>query len=503
MTLTGLWQDTTETMLLIRCAVHVNRDQLIRCRTLLVISMLLTCRPFLLISAINSRLLVTSSSKFCATVPAAKSAKAAKKAPAKEHLNVGTIGHVDHGKTTLTSAITKYCHERHQGSKYVKFDDIDKAKEERIRGVTINASHIEYTTDRRHYAHTDCPGHADYIKNMICGTSQMDAAILVVAGSEGQMPQTREHVLLSRQIGLKQMVVYVNKCDLIDKDMKELVELEVRDLLSDHGFDGEKVPIVFGSALTALDPDPSVSQSELGEPSIAQLLDVMDTQLEAPKRDTSGPLALFFDSKVSIPGRGTVIIGTISRGTVSRGDAVEVIGHGEKMKTVVTDIHVFGKSTPVAIAGDHVGILVRGIKTNQLQRGMVLCKPDSLQMNNRFEASIYLLSEAEGGRRAPISTHYVQGLYCQTWVMGVRVDVPRSQGGLIMPGDHGVAHLTLARSMVMPDGTKFTIRQGSTTVISGVINKALPPLVEPSKFIKGKLKEKMTEEYGDPDEKKE
>lgn len=408
---------------------------------------------------------------------------------------MGTIGHVDHGKTTLTSAITKFCNERYKGSKYVAFDDIDKAKEEKIRGVTINASHVEYSTDRRHYAHTDCPGHADYIKNMICGTSQMDAAILVVAGSEGAMPQTREHVLLSHQIGLKQMVVFVNKCDLVDKDMKDLVELEVRDLLTEFNFDGENSPIVYGSALLALESD----QSEYGEPAIARLMETMDNYLKSPERDTDGPLVLFFDSRVSIPGRGTVIIGTIARGTVKRGDPVEILGHNETIKTVVTDIHIFGKSQPQAIAGDHVGILVRNIKVDQLQRGMVLCHPSSLRMNNRFEASVYNLSESEGGRKNPLSAHYVQAMYCQTWTMGVRVDVPRSQGGLIMPGDHGTVHLTLARSMVMQDGEKFTIRQAGRTVISGVINKALPSIREPQKFIVGRGKE-VTENYGNPDE---
>jgi elongation factor Tu len=454
--------------------------------------MIITGRFFNHISSLNRRCIITSVSKLSSAPPSIKSAK---KAPPKEHLNVGTIGHVDHGKTTLTSAITKFCNQRYKGSKYVAFDDIDKAKEEKIRGVTINASHIEYFTDRRHYAHTDCPGHADYIKNMICGTSQMDAAILVVAGSEGVMPQTREHVLLGHQIGLQQMVVYVNKCDLVDQDMKELVELEVRDLLNEYKFDGNNSPIIYGSALLALDSD----QSEYGEPSIARLMEAMDTRLKAPERDTTGPLMLLFDSRVSVSGRGTVIIGTISRGTVSRGDAVEIIGHNENIKTVVTDIHVFGKSQPQATAGDHVGILVRNVKVDQLQRGMVLCQPSSLTMHNRYEASVYVLSEAEGGRRNPLSTHYVQGLYCETWTIGVRVDVPRSQGGLIMPGDHGTAHLTLARSMVMQDGQKFTIRQGGRTVISGVINKALPSIRDPQKFILGKGKE-VTEMYGNPEE---
>lgn len=432
--------------------------------------------------------------KFCTASPRPKSSR--KKDQALEHVNVGTIGHVDHGKTTLTSALTKYCSQRVKGSKYVQFDDIDKAKEEKIRGVTINASHVEYMTEKRHYAHTDCPGHADYIKNMICGTSQMDAAILVVAGSEGQMPQTREHVLLSRQIGLKQLVVYINKCDLIEADVKELVELEVRDLLSEHGFDGENAPIVFGSALLALNSD----QSELGEPSISRLLDVMDNEIDAPSRDTEAPLAMFFDSKVTIPGRGTVIIGTIGRGSVSRTDPVEILGHNECIKTVVTDIHVFGKSQMSAKAGDHVGILVRGVKTNQLQRGMVLCKPSTLQMNNRFEASVYLLSESEDGRKNPISKHYVQALFCETWTIGCRVDVPSASGGLIMPGDNGVVHLTLARSMVMPDGTKFTIREQGRTVLSGVVNRALEPLEHPEAFVSARKATELDKHYGNIEE---
>lgn len=414
----------------------------------------------------------------------------------KEHLNVGTIGHVDHGKTTLTSALTKYCSSMFKGGKYVKFEDIDKATQERVRGVTINASHVQYISKKRHYAHTDCPGHADYIKNMICGTSQMDAAILVVAASEGTMPQTREHVLLSQQIGLKQMVVYVNKCDLVDDEVKELVELEVRDLLDEHGFENEKVPFVFGSALLALNDD----ESEMGVPSIGRLLDVMDNNVEPPTRDFDGPLMCYFDSKLSVPGRGTVAIGTLSRGTVKKGDQVEIIGHGQIMKTVVTDIHVFGKSVPEAKAGDHIGLLLRNVKTDQLKRGMVIAKPSSLQMYNRYEASAYLLNEEEGGRNKPISAHYVSSLYSQTWTMGARVDVPSSAGGLIMPGDHGLVHITLAKSMVMLEGQKFTIRHsGNCTMMSGVISKPLESIASPRDFLQGTMSI-PNQEYGMPND---
>lgn len=435
---------------------------------------------------------------FCqtATSKIAPKVTSKKSESVRERINIGTIGHVDHGKTTLTSALTKVCAQLNKNSKYTSFEDIDKAKEEKARGVTINASHIGYSTLKRDYAHTDCPGHADYIKNMICGASQMDAAILVVAGSEGQMPQTREHVLLSKQIGLKQMIVYVNKCDLVDEEMKTLVEMEIRDLLSHHGFNGDNAPFVFGSALAALGGD----TGPLGEESIKQLLDVMDNKIKLPERDTTGPFYMFFDSKMSIQGRGTVVIGTISRGTVNKGDPCEIMGYSRVVKTHATDIQMFKKSMPSASAGDHVGILLRGVKVDQLERGMVIAKPETWQMFNRLEASIYLLSEEESGKKTPLTKHYVQPLYTETLSLGARIDVPREEGGMILPGDHGIVHITLARSMPFTIGQRFTIRQQSKTVATGVITKFLPSMENTDKYLIGKVKVPEGFVYGLPEE---
>jgi len=282
----------------------------------------------------------TSASLSTQTVKTPKPAKGKDLMAGKVHVNIGTIGHVDHGKTTLTSAITKVCAEKGFG-KYISFDDIDKAPEEQLRGVTINAAHVEYFTQTRHYAHTDCPGHRDYVKNMICGTSQMDGAILVVAGSEGQMPQTREHLMLSKQIGINKIIVYVNKCDLIDQEVRELVEIEVRELLCNYGFDGENAPFVFGSALMALNGD----KSELGEQSIHRLMDSLDSYITLPERDLESPFVMPIESSVTITGRGTVCIGTVERGSINRGEHTEIVGWGERIKSAATDIHMFGKST--------------------------------------------------------------------------------------------------------------------------------------------------------------
>lgn len=373
------------------------------------------------------------------------------------HLNVGTIGHVDHGKTTLSSAITKVSNSLHPKlSKYIAFENIDKAPQESIRGITINASHIEYygLTKNRHYAHTDCPGHADFIKNMICGASQMDAAILVVAASEGSMPQTREHLLLSKQIGIKEIITYVNKCDLVDEEMKLLVEMEIRDQLNSFGWDGDNSPVIFGSALAALDGD----ESELGIPSIKKLLQVLDTKIEPPQRDVTSPFLMFIDSKIYIPGRGTAVIGTVKRGTLKRIDHIEILGFDEKIKTVVTDIHMFGRSYPECRSGDHVSILLRGIKLNDLRRGMAITAAGSIEANNRFEANMYLLTKEEGGRTlGAISKKYVQSMYSQTWSIGCRVDVPTSLGGLLMPGDTGIVHVTLPKLMPIQVGDTFTV----------------------------------------------
>jgi elongation factor Tu len=311
----------------------------------------------------------------------------------------------------------------------------------------------------------------------------MDGAILVVAGSEGQMPQTREHLLLSRRIGLEKIVVYVNKCDLIDKEVQELVELEVRDLLDSFGFDGNNCPFIFGSAALAAAGD----KSELGEGSIIRLLEALDNYVTLPERDTKSPFMMPIESSLTIPGRGTVIIGTVNRGTLTRKDNIELIGCGRSVQTVVTDIQMFGESIPNCSAGDHVGVLCRNLKTNQVERGMVLSLPKVLKMGNRFEASMYLLSREEGGRFRPISTRYVQQMFSQTWLVGARVDVPDEEGGLLVPGDHGTVHLTLNKPMIMSKGQQFVIRENHQTVATGIVTKELEN-VEIGKQLLGSLK---------------
>ncbi|XP_054159395.1 elongation factor Tu-like [Oppia nitens] len=394
----------------------------------------------------------------------------------KTHINIGTIGHVDHGKTTLTSAITKLCAERGH-SRFMSFDSIDKAPEEQLRGVTINASHVEYATKNRHYAHTDCPGHRDYVKNMICGTSQMDGAILVVAGSEGQMPQTREHLMLSKQIGVKKLVVFVNKCDLIDDEMKELVEMEVRDLLNNYGFDGDNTPFVFGSALAALSGD----KSDVGEESIIKLLDTLDSYITPPERDTKSPFLMPIESSVVITGRGTVCIGTVEKGTIARGEPIDILGWDEVIKSAATDIHMFGRSIANCEAGDHVGILCRGIKSSgiKIERGMYATKPSSINLNNRFEVNLYLIPKGEGGRDKPISTKFIQQIFSRTWSGGARIDVPDESGGILMPGDHGKVHMTLQYGMFMNIGQSFTLREHQHTIASGIITGFLDSIPVP------------------------
>ena len=304
-----------------------------------------------------------------------------------KHVNIGTIGHIDHGKTTLTAAITKVL-AKDGRAKFISYDHIDKAPEEKARGITINIAHVEYSTEKRHYAHTDCPGHADFIKNMISGTSQMDGAIIVVAATDGQMPQTREHLLLARQIGLKHLVVFINKADLADEEMLELVEMEMRELLSDYGFDGISTPVVYGSALLALQGDESV----YGVPSIKNLLDTVDEHIPTPERDVKSPFWLPIDNAFTVPGRGTVVVGTIKRGKVNKLDDAELMGHGFSKKTVVTDVQVFRKSVGTASAGENVGLLLRSVKLEQVQRGMVLVPAKSVSMVNHFSAQVIIMN---------------------------------------------------------------------------------------------------------------
>ncbi|KAJ8303909.1 hypothetical protein KUTeg_017492 [Tegillarca granosa] len=327
----------------------------------------------------------------------------------KEHCNVGTIGHVDHGKTTLTAAITKVLANEGKAN-YIKYDDIDRAPEEKKRGITINQCHVQYETDKRHYAHTDCPGHIDYIKNMIIGTSQMDGAILVVAATDGTMPQTREHLLLAKQIGIKNIIIYINKADVVDNEMLELVELEIRELLTEFGFDGESAPVICGSALNALNDE----NEEIGKQSILKLLDAIDKHVTVPERDLSGPFYLPIESSVTVPGRGTVGIGTVVQGEIKKGSALELLGFGNTIKTVASDIHVFQKSVPSCKAGENVGILLRGVKRELVSRGMFLCEPKSQNQYNAFKAQIYVLRKDEGGRSKPIKDGYQQLIYCKT-----------------------------------------------------------------------------------------
>ncbi|KAJ9576015.1 hypothetical protein L9F63_007115 [Diploptera punctata] len=375
-----------------------------------------------------------------------------------DHCNVGTIGHVDHGKTTLTAAITKILSTDGQ-TKFISYDQIDKAPEEKARGITINAAHIEYTTKTRHYAHTDCPGHSDYIKNMISGTSQMDGAILVVAATDGQMPQTREHLLLAKQVGVQKVAVFINKADLVEEDVLELVELEMRELLDDFGFDGINTPMINGSALLALKGD----ESEFGEPSVKKLLDAMDKYFPIPKRDYTSPFMLPIDNAFTVTGRGTVAVGTLVKGIMIKNDVAELLGFDEQIKTTLSDIQVFNKTVPSAKAGDHLGVLLRGVRINS-----------SETIGNHFEAKVYFLSRAEGGRSKPIASKYIQQIFSKTWNIPCRIDLVNSE--MIMPGEHGAVYLTLLRKMVMTDGQPFTIRENNKTVATGIIVKMLKNL---------------------------
>uniref|UniRef100_A0A146MBM5 Elongation factor Tu, mitochondrial n=1 Tax=Lygus hesperus TaxID=30085 RepID=A0A146MBM5_LYGHE len=383
------------------------------------------------------------------------------------HCNVGTIGHVDHGKTTLTAALTKVTSEVGLAS-FVSYDNIDKAPEEKARGITINVAHIEYSSKKRHYAHTDCPGHADYIKNMISGASQMDGAILVVAASEGPMPQTREHLLLARQVGVERIVVFVNKCDEVDQEVMELVELEVRELLTDFGFKGEESPIIFGSALKAL----KGFKDELGEPSIWRLLEALDSYIPTPTRDFTSPFILPVDNSFTVTGRGTVVVGTLKRGTIRKGDEAELQGFGVLQSTTVSDIQVFKRSVNEARAGDNVGVLLRAIRANMVERGMQLVLAGSQELSNSFEATIYFLSRAEGGRSKPVTSKYIQQLFSNTWNLACRIDLVGAD--MTMPGEHSTVRLTLLKKMPMNPGQCFTIRENQSTVATGMVTKILP-----------------------------
>jgi elongation factor Tu len=386
----------------------------------------------------------------------------------KEHLNVGTIGHVDHGKTTLTAAIT-YVQSKKGLAKFVGYGDIDKAPEERERGITINITHVEYETEKRHYAHVDCPGHADYIKNMITGAAQMDGAILVVSAADGPMPQTREHVLLARQVNVPYIVVFLNKCDMVDDpELIDLVEMEVRELLSKYDFPGDEVPVIRGSALGALNDDPKWFAS------VEELLKAMDEYIPTPPRETDKPFLMAVEDVFTITGRGTVVTGRVERGTLKVGDEVEIVGLSEeKKKTVVTGIEMFRKQLDEAIAGDNVGVLLRGITKDEVERGQVLAKPGTITPHKKFKAQVYVLSKEEGGRHTPFFLGYRPQFYIRTAdITGTVVELPEGQE-MVMPGDNVELTVELMVPVAMEEQMRFAIREGGRTVGAGVVTKIL------------------------------
>ena len=382
----------------------------------------------------------------------------------KPHVNVGTIGHVDHGKTTLTAAITKILSEKGQ-AEYIPFDKIDKAPEERARGITIATAHVEYSTENRHYAHVDCPGHADYVKNMITGAAQMDGAILVVSAADGPMPQTREHILLARQVGVPAIVVYLNKVDQVDDpELLELVELEVRELLSSYEFPGDDIPVVMGSALAALED----GDEESGKGSVLKLLEAVDKYIPQPERAKDMPFLMPIEDVFSISGRGTVVTGRIERGVVNVGDEVEVVGLKETMKTVVTGVEMFRKLLDSGEAGDNVGWLLRGTKREEVERGQVLAAPGSIKPHTKFTAEAYILTKEEGGRHTPFFTNYRPQFYFRTTDVTGMVQLPEGTE-MVMPGDNVTMQIELIQPIAMDEGLRFAIREGGRTVGAGVV----------------------------------
>ena len=386
----------------------------------------------------------------------------------KPHVNVGTIGHVDHGKTTLTAALTKVMAAKH-GGEVKGYDQIDNAPEERERGITIATAHVEYETDNRHYAHVDCPGHADYVKNMITGAAQMDGAILVVSAADGPMPQTREHILLARQVGVPYIVVYLNKADQVDDDeLLELVELEVRDLLSTYEFPGDDTPIITGSALKAFEGD----ESDLGIPSINKLVEQMDSYIPVPERAIDGDFLMPVEDVFSISGRGTVVTGRIDRGIVKVGDEIEIVGLKDTEKTTCTGVEMFRKLLDQGQAGDNVGVLLRGTKREEVERGQVLAKPGSITPHTKFEAEVYILTKEEGGRHTPFFKGYRPQFYFRTTDVTGAVELPDGTE-MVMPGDNVQMVVDLIAPIAMEDGLRFAIREGGRTVGAGVVAKII------------------------------
>ena len=386
----------------------------------------------------------------------------------KPHVNVGTIGHVDHGKTTLTAAITTVLSKKF-GGEAKGYDQIDAAPEEKARGITINTAHVEYETEKRHYAHVDCPGHADYIKNMITGAAQMDGAILVCSAADGPMPQTREHILLARQVGVPYIVVFLNKCDMVDdEELLELVEMEVRELLSKYEFPGDDIPIIKGSALKALQGD----QSEIGEPAIIQLAAALDSYIPEPKRALDGTFLMPVEDVFSISGRGTVVTGRIERGVIKVGEEIEIVGIKPTLKTTCTGVEMFRKLLDQGQAGDNVGVLLRGTKREEVERGQVLAKPGSITPHTKFTAEIYVLGKDEGGRHTPFFQGYRPQFYFRTTDVTGSVDLP-SGTEMVMPGDNVSITVNLINPIAMEEGLRFAIREGGRTVGAGVVAKII------------------------------
>ena len=384
----------------------------------------------------------------------------------KPHVNIGTIGHVDHGKTTLTAAISATLAKRGLAQK-VDFGSIDKAPEEKARGITINTAHIEYETAKRHYAHVDCPGHADYVKNMITGAAQMDGAILVIAATDGPMAQTREHILLARQVGVPKMVVFLNKCDMVDDpELLDLVEMEVRELLTEYGFDGDNTPVIRGSALKALEGDPKYVKA------IEDLMDAVDEWIPTPERDNDKPFLMSIEDVFTITGRGTVVTGRVERGQLKLNDTVEIVGLKDTKSTVVTGIEMFRKQLDYAEAGDNAGVLLRGIDRSEVERGQVLAKPGSVHPHKKFKAQVYVLSKEEGGRHTPFFTNYRPQFYFRTTDVTGVVTLPEGTE-MVMPGDNVTMTVELIAPIAVENGTKFSIREGGHTVGAGSVTEII------------------------------
>ena len=390
----------------------------------------------------------------------------------KPHVNVGTIGHVDHGKTTLTAAITTYSALKGLAEAQ-RYDQIDKAPEEKARGITINTAHVEYQTAKRHYAHVDCPGHADYVKNMITGAAQMDGAILVVAATDGPMPQTREHILLARQVGVPYIVVFMNKTDQVDDpELLELVEMEIRDLLTEYGFPGDKTPIIKGSALKALEAAQAGKVDDPACACIQELLDALDSYIPEPVRDTDKPFLMPVEDVFTITGRGTVATGRVERGVVHINDTVEIVGLGQKKQTVITGVEMFRKLLDEGRAGDNVGLLLRGIQRNEIERGQVICKPGSIHPHTKFTAEVYVLKKEEGGRHTPFFNGYRPQFYFRTTDVTGTIELEKGVE-MVMPGDNVKMTISLITPIAIEQGLRFAIREGGRTVGSGVVSSII------------------------------